>query len=173
MTTNRNRQRLNQILGALADELDVPPSKYEEAKEHYDAVGTWLGEPDSELAPYDPVIYPQGSFALGTAVRPMGDDDYDVDAVCLLQLRGDQVTQQQLKAIVGRRLKHERSRYKNMIEPENGGRRCWTIRYANASKFPARGEGRNIQVREQSTRPGWSVRWHACYSCAASFRSVE
>lgn len=135
MTEVINRQHLNQILRDLSDELDVPPSKYEEAKEHYDAVGDWLGEDDSELAPYEPVIYPQGSFALGTAVRPLGDDDYDVDAVCLLQLSADEVTQQRLKAMVGNRLKHPRSRYRDMLDPRDGGRRCWTIRYADSSKF--------------------------------------
>jgi hypothetical protein len=135
MNEDQNRRRLNQILRDLADELDVPASKYLEAKAHYDAVGAWLGEDDSELAPYEPTIYPQGSFALGTAVRPLGDEDYDVDAVCLLQLAPHEVTQQRLKALVGNRLKHPRSRYKEMIDPEEGGRRCWTIQYADASKF--------------------------------------
>jgi len=135
MTEVINRQHVNQILLDLSDELDVPPSKYEEAKEHYDAVGEWLGEDDSNLAPYEPVIYPQGSFALGTAVRPLGDDDYDVDAVCLLQLSTDSVTQQRLKAMVGNRLKHPRSRYREMLDPKDGGRRCWTIKYADSSKF--------------------------------------
>ncbi len=135
MNENRNRQHLNHFLRALADVLDVPPSKYQDAKDHYDAVGDWLGKEDSDLALYEPVIYPQGSFALGTAVRPLGDDDYDVDAVCLLKLESAEVTQQRLKAMVGDRLKHEHSRYKEMIDPKDGGRRCWTIKYADASKF--------------------------------------
>ena len=135
MNEQENRKRLNRILRDLADELDVPPSKYREAKEHYDAVGAWLGDDDSDLAPYEPAIYPQGSFALGTAVRPLGDDEYDVDAVCLLHLSPNQVTQQQLKSLVGDRLKHPRSRYKEMLDPPEGGRRCWTIKYADASRF--------------------------------------
>ncbi len=135
MNDNEQRKRLNQILRDLSDELDVSPSKYREAKAHYDAVGAWLGEEDSELALYAPTIYPQGSFALGTAVRPLGNDEYDVDAVCLLELVPDQVTQPGLKAMVGDRLKHPRSRYKEMLEPPEGGRRCWTIQYADASKF--------------------------------------
>ena len=113
----------------------MPPSKYREATEHYEAVGAWLDADDSELARYQLSIYPQGSFALGTAVKPLGDDEYDVDTVCLLQLTPDQVTQKQLKDLVGARLKHPQSRYKDMIEPRDGGRRCWTIRYADASKF--------------------------------------
>jgi len=135
MTDAANRRELNLILRDLADELDVPPSKYQDAREHYDAVGGWLGEDDSELAPFDPVIYPQGSFALGTAVQPLGNDDYDVDAVCLLQMDESEVTQQALKAMVGHRLKRAHSPYKDMLDPRDGGRRCWTIKYADASKF--------------------------------------
>lgn len=133
--SNQNHRTLSQIFGLVAKELDVPPSKYQDAQDHYDAVGAWLGADDSELAPFDPVISPQGSFALGTAVRPLGDDEYDVDAVCELQLTPDQVTQQQLKEMVGERLKHPQSRYRHMIEPPQGGRRCWTIKYAAPSKF--------------------------------------
>ena len=135
MNETQNRKRLSRILKDLSDELDVPPSKYREAKEHYDAVGAWLGAADSPLAQYEPTIYPQGSFALGTAVRPLGEDEYDVDAVCLLQSSPEQGTQQQLKDLVGNRLKDPRSRYKTMIDPPEGGRRCWTIQYADASKF--------------------------------------
>ena len=59
------RQQLNQIFEDLANEIAVPPSRYQEAKDRYEAVGAWLDEDDSELAPYKPIIYPQGSFALG------------------------------------------------------------------------------------------------------------
>jgi len=135
MSEARNRQQVSRILRDLAETIDVPPSKYEEAKEHYQAVGNWLGEDDSELAPYNPQIYPQGSFALGTAVRPLGEDEYDVDAACLLDRTTEEVTQKELKDMVGRRLMHPSSRYKNMIEPKEGGRRCWTIQYADGSKF--------------------------------------
>ena len=135
MNEHISRKRLNRILRDLSSELDVPPSKYREATEHYEAVGAWLDADDSELARYQPSIYPQGSFALGTVVKPLSDEEYDVDAVCLLQLQPFQVTQKQLKDLVGNRLKHPQSRYKDMIEPRGGGRRCWTIRYADASKF--------------------------------------
>ena len=40
-----DRQRdLTRILEHLVDELDVPSSKYEDAKQRYDAVGAWLNE---------------------------------------------------------------------------------------------------------------------------------
>ena len=135
MNNFNNRKRLHQLLLGVTEEIEVPPSKYREAKEHYDAVGAWLSEDDSELTHYNPSIYPQGSFALGTAVKPLGDGEYDVDAVCQLKLASSQVTQKQLKDLVGDRLKHPQSRYKYMINPREGGRRCWTIQYADASKF--------------------------------------
>lgn len=136
MSEFQNRQRLNKIFDDLAEELDVPASKYEEAKGHYEAVGNWLGDDDSELAEYDPVIYPQGSFALGTVLSPRGGQEFDVDCVCLLQnLDCDGLSQADLKQMVGERLKHPKSRYKAMIEPPEGSRRCWTIKYADGSKF--------------------------------------
>ena len=41
MNEVNRRDDLQRILADLANELDVPPSKYEDAKERYDAVGEW------------------------------------------------------------------------------------------------------------------------------------
>ena len=120
MIDAHRRKELSQIVQDLAESLDVPASKYEEAKQHYAAVGDWFWADDSELAPFSREIYPQGSFALGTAVRPLREDEYDVDAVCLLDLTTQQVTQAQLKDLVGRRLKHPRSRQADCRD----GRKC-------------------------------------------------
>ncbi len=135
MSEFETRRQLNHLLRDLADTLDVPPSKYAEAKDHYKAVGEWLNAEGSKLAAFSPEIYAQGSFALGTAVRPLGEDEYDVDAVCLLELTDHQVSQHELKEMIGRRLKDPSSRYRDKIEPEEGGRRCWTIQYADNSQF--------------------------------------
>lgn len=132
MNEIQRQQELNRIFGLIAEELDVPASKYEDAQAHYNAVGDWLNAEGSQLAPYRPTIFPQGSFALGTAIKPTGDDHYDVDAVCQLQLQRNQTTQQRLKAAVGYRLK-QNATYAEMLDPE--GRRCWTLKYADASQF--------------------------------------
>ena len=132
MMSYLDAKELSQLLLDLAEELDVPPSKYEEAADRYTSVGDWLNAEGSELAAYGPVIYSQGSFGLGTAVKPLGDGDYDVDAVCLLAKPPVGLNQQQLKAMVGDRLKAHNT-YKQMLEPE--GRRCWTLKYADASRF--------------------------------------
>ncbi|MBL9020578.1 MAG: nucleotidyltransferase [Myxococcales bacterium] len=125
---------LEKRLLEAAEELDVPRSMQEDAERAYSAVGEWLNRDDSKIAKYRPEIYPQGSFALGTAIKPLGDCDYDVDAVCELALGEGVVSQQELKQMVGQRLK-EHGRYREMLDPKEGGRRCWTIRYADESKF--------------------------------------
>ena len=128
------KKMIDEKLESLVEELAVPPSKYEEAKERYEAVGQWLNAEDSELAQYNPTIYPHGSFGLGTATKHYKDEDYDVDAVCVLQLHKDSITQQYLKDLIGNRLKQHKT-YANLLEPQEGGRRCWTLQYADSSHF--------------------------------------
>ncbi len=87
---------------------------------------------DYEGATAAPSIYPQGSFRLGTVVRPLKegrDSDYDIDLVCELQINKKHSTPQNVKIMVGDRLKSHGT-YEDMLEDE--GRRCWTLKYAEA-----------------------------------------
>lgn len=129
-----HKGNINAKLEALVEELNVSPSKYEEAKERYDAVGKWLNADGSTMAPYRPTIYPQGSFALGTATKNFEKEDYDVDAVCVLQVSKRSITQKELKNLVGERLKSNKT-YAKLLDPPEGGRRCWTLQYADGSHF--------------------------------------
>jgi hypothetical protein len=74
------------FLAALADELAISESRYEQASRSYASLGDWLHRPESTVVKYDPQVYVQGSFCLGTAIRPFNDEEeYDVDSVCLLR----------------------------------------------------------------------------------------
>ena len=121
---------ISMILKQCAEMLDIPESYYLEAKKRYESVGNWLSKDDSALAIYNPEIYPQGSFLLGTVIKPISNKDkYDIDLVCLLaDLDKNDTSQSNLKSIVGERLK-EYDDYKRLLEEE--GRRCWTLNYAN------------------------------------------
>lgn len=57
-------------LAALAEELTISETRYDEACRSYASLGEWLNRPDSDVLEYDPQIYVQGSFRLGTAIRP-------------------------------------------------------------------------------------------------------
>ncbi len=121
---------VNTLLRQVAEELDIPPSKYKEAVERYTAVGSWLEDGDYPAVMATPKIYPQGSFRLGTVVRPIQDGteaDYDIDLVCELPARTNDTSPCLVKQSVGNRLKAHGT-YKRMLDEE--GRRCWTLLYA-------------------------------------------
>lgn len=128
-------QHISSLYEDIARRLDVPPSLYEEARERYDAVSRWLGG-DDRLGIYAPTIYPQGSFQLGTVVRPPGGESlhYDVDVVCVLNASSESLTQRELKRMIGDRLKAHET-YARMLSPSSGGRRCWTLDYAESARF--------------------------------------
>jgi hypothetical protein len=133
MNENERLNELTRVLEDTSNELDVPASKYEEAKDRYKTVGEFIGN-EAPLADYDPLVYAQGSFGLGTAIRPINDGDYDVDSVLLLRSPPNGLTPKELKDLVGKRLL-ESDRYRKMLDPKSGGRRCWTIKYADESRF--------------------------------------
>lgn len=125
MIVEAQKKQLGTILDSLCEELDISQSDYEDAKSKYDAVGDWLAKPESELAKYKPEIYPQGSIGLGTAIKPLGKDEFDVDLVCELQISRES-HQTDVKNIVGRRLA-QNEKYKKMLKEKN---RCWRLNYA-------------------------------------------
>jgi hypothetical protein len=131
---SERRDDFRTVLQGLAEALDISDSQYEAAIRHYEAVGEWLNREDSAIAVYEPEIYSQGSFRLGTMIKPINDaDEYDIDLVCELKgLRKDRLTQKQLKHMVGDRLK-ENKNYARMLDKE--GQRCWRLNYADSTSF--------------------------------------
>ena len=127
------RNEFRQFLQGLAESLDISETQYEAAVKHYEAVGDWLNKEDSPISVHSPQIFPQGSFRLGTMIKPINDgDEYDIDLVCEMKtLSKDRVTQKQLKEMVGDRLKAN-ERYRKMLEE---GNRCWTLQYADSARF--------------------------------------
>ena len=78
----------------------------------------------------EPSIYPQGSFRLGTVVRPIRggvEADYDIDLVCELPIAKHQTGARSVKVGVRDRL-YEHDKYRTMLDEE--GKRCWTLEYA-------------------------------------------
>ncbi len=87
LTTFATRtEQLDDLLALTCEELQLPPSWHEAADEHYQAVCAWLEADDSPLRWLHPAMYPQGSFRIGTTVRPIGREEFDLDFVCELSL---------------------------------------------------------------------------------------
>jgi hypothetical protein len=124
LTAGARRNELGQLLRSGADWLDITPELYEEAVQKYGEICAWLHNPPSPLARFSPDLYPQGSFRLGTVIRPvLHEDEYDIDLVALLQSERDTVTKRELKALVGDRLKAHDD-YRNRLTE---GARCWRL----------------------------------------------
>ena len=123
------------VLKEIAESIDISDSQKKIAIECYEEIGKWLDSDDSDLKDLNPVIYPQGSFRLGTVIRPIGDkEEFDIDLVCKLDLSKDtDISMKILKEIVGREIRGY-SEYHGMSSPEDK-RRCWTLEYSDSAKF--------------------------------------
>ena len=124
-------------LAALLEEVDLPERAYELAEGRYEDLAEWIGRPGSALARYDSHIFVQGSFALGTAIRPVNDgEEYDLDFSCKLR-RGvsrDTQSQAQVKALLGAEL--EAYRVARQIQKRlDEKRRCWRLGYRDNMAF--------------------------------------
>ena len=74
---------IEELIADLAEVLDIPAERYESADRSYRSVGKWLDRPESRFSSVKTDVYTQGSFRLGTAIRPAnGEEHYDLDIVC-------------------------------------------------------------------------------------------
>ena len=118
--------QLTKSLEDAARLLDIPDDIADEAIARYEAVAAWLGDEESPLFAYAPELYPQGSFRLGTPIRPLlANDEFDIDLVCRLNIKKESTTQKDLKALVGDRLKAS-DELKALLKER---RRCWQLVY--------------------------------------------
>lgn len=126
LINTRKKQMVVTLLDKLCQQLDITESQYQTARDRYEAVGTWLADSPLQVL-NDAKIYPQGSIALGTAIKPIGHNEFDVDLVCHLPSLAINSNPHQVKALIGSRLK-EHGTYRGMLEEKQ---RCWRIKYAN------------------------------------------
>ncbi len=118
----------------LIEEIDVSDSDYEKAISRYDSITHYINR--SSVSTYEPALYIQGSFKLGTAIKPLTDEgSYDIDIVCVLKsLNKSIISQEQLKNLVGTAVKDYAKENGMNSEPKNG-KRCWTIDYVDSHNF--------------------------------------
>lgn len=125
-----------EVLRTLVDEISIPSSYDEKARTRFRSIGEWLDRPASTIHGLGPVISSQGSFALGTVIRPVGDGDaYDVDVVCSLKHGSkSKMSQEELKQAVGVEI-HGYAKAQKMSNEPDDARRCWTLEYQDSANF--------------------------------------
>ena len=141
----------------LISQFDISMTMYKNADEKYHAVARFLEDCDIKAD-----IYPQGSFAFGTVLRPSTKDpdaNYDLDFICQLHATRDNIAPSELQKKIENVLSNS-SRYgegKLTVYPE-----CFTIEYADINGVgftidivPAVDESpnRKLELMGKSPRP--------------------
>lgn len=131
-----NNDRSNAVLRSILEKIELPDSAYEKADKRYTDIGEWFHRPESSCVEYDPHVFPQGSFRLGTAIKPDAEEEYDLDMSCNLRkgLSKDLITQEQLKHHVGHELELYRQA-RGIKEVLAEKKRCWRLAYADGLSF--------------------------------------
>ena len=140
----------------LVETLDITPTMYKNAEEKYMALASFLEEHGIEAE-----IYPQGSFALGTVVRPSAKDPnaaYDLDFICKVPQTRDQISPSALRQKIEDTLKSDK-RYADRLKKCG---ECFTVEYADIGEVgfsidvvPATDESstRKLELQRRSARP--------------------
>ena len=119
-------ERQNDIL-RLVSQLDITPTMYNNAVEKYTAIAGFLAECGITAD-----MYPQGSFAFGTVVRPNTKDpdaSYDLDFICQVKMKRSDITPSKLRQMIENALRSS-DRYKGKLDVYD---ECFTIQYADVN----------------------------------------
>lgn len=117
---------IDDLLLRVTKKLDISEVLFQDAKSQYDGLSKCIEKETEFLIS----VYPQGSFALGTVIKPISDkDDYDLDVVCELNNKHN-FTAEELKFEVKNWLKKYRE-----IERIENKRRCWHVEYKGLEQF--------------------------------------
>ncbi|TWJ19718.1 nucleotidyltransferase domain-containing protein [Geobacter argillaceus] len=115
------------LLERVATRLELSDAQYDLAKKRYEEAGSWLAESTNPLLKYLQ-IYPQGSASIGTTVRPLKKNEFDIDLVSHVPDFPSTMPPHVLKRSIGERLKLEGGPYAKIVEEKP---RCWRLNYAN------------------------------------------
>jgi len=153
------------VLEQMVEVLDLPDSAYEKAKNRYEDIGNWLERDESKSSSFSPHIFGQGSFRLGTAIKPVNDsEEYDLDLACKLREGVTMASHSQadLKGLLRHDMEAYRE-YRGISAPVEPKHRCLRLDYQDDLSFhidfvpciPAEAPRRTL-IKEAMVRGGES-----------------
>jgi hypothetical protein len=115
------------MLADVAVRIQLSPTDYQLAVDHYHAIAEWLERDDSLLRGCIRDFYPQGGFAIGaTVARHSTDNEFDIDVMAEIAYRLD-VDPEYALATLHDAIRGERgSRYYSKTDRKT---RCSTVNY--------------------------------------------
>lgn len=123
----RRKAEAYSLLEDICRQLELSSAHLEEARTSYEAVADWLSK-SAHPALQMLSLYVHGSTALGTTVKPLRSDEFDVDLICRVLGITQATPPAELKKLIGDRLR-EHGVYASMLEEK---KRCWRLNYARA-----------------------------------------
>jgi hypothetical protein len=122
-----NYSPLDVMLADIAVRIQLSPTDFQQAVDHYHAINDWIDRKESPLHGHVVEFYPQGGFAIGaTVARHSTDYEFDIDVMAQVALPADIDAEVPLflmdKAIRGER----NSRYYDKTDRKT---RCSTVYY--------------------------------------------
>ncbi len=131
MLYEHERRSAGEWLKKLGAAIDLTERQYQDAVNYYQEVGQFLSDAGGSLGIYKPALVPQGSFRIGTVIRPeRNGGEFDVDATCRLQIALPE-RQSFIKQLVENRLL-DSSKYRNLLKEKH---RCWRLPSYDNSRF--------------------------------------
>ena len=127
------KNQIEELFEDLSKAINISDELFKAADEEYSGLGKWINKKTQEdKSEHNVSIYPQGSFALGTVIKPISDeDDYDLDLVCLIE-DGTNLSAEELKVDLVKPWLLEYKKTKNEIEEK---KRCWHVEYEDVPHF--------------------------------------
>ncbi|HMN39058.1 MAG TPA: nucleotidyltransferase [Hyphomicrobium sp.] len=118
---------LDIMLADIAVRIQLSPTDYQLAIDHYQAIAEWIDNKDSPLFGLVELFYAQGGFSIGaTIARHSTDDEFDIDAMAQLALKAS-VDPEAALAILHAAIKRgPDTRYHEKVDRKT---RCSTVNY--------------------------------------------
>ena len=115
------------MLADVAVRIQLSPTDYQQAVDHYHAIHEWIERDDSPLFGLVLDFYTQGGFAIGaTVARHTTDNEFDIDVMIQLAYRTD-IEPEFVLSILDKAIRAEPgSRYYNKADRKT---RCSTVYY--------------------------------------------
>jgi hypothetical protein len=119
--------QVDDLLQNICKKIQLTKTQYKLAEERYRAVADWLSKESSSIRNVKIDIYPQGSLRIGTTVKPINQEEFDLDLVCQMHIDYTQYKPEFILSTVSNRLE-ENEAYKKIMTVES---RCIRLNYSN------------------------------------------
>ncbi|MEM1098105.1 MAG: nucleotidyltransferase [Planctomycetota bacterium] len=116
---------VDEIVEAVCLVLQLTDTQFKTAEERYAGIARYLQRSDGPVARFTPSLYPQGSMASRTTVRPLGREEFDLDIICCLEDYLAKLSSDFLYHMVLDDLRSN-GNYRDLIEPQ---KRCIRLNY--------------------------------------------